>query len=42
MDRQRYFPPMTEVTEYWTELNFLISNEPFKEEDDDIFGDGED
>ena len=42
MDKRRYFPPEAEALEFWTEVNFLISNQSFQEEDDDIFGDDED
>lgn len=40
MDKHQYFAPETEIIEIKTEGNFLVYNDSFGEDDDDIFGDG--
>ena len=42
MKRSAYFPPEAEVLLVRMEENFLIYNHEFNEDDDDIFGDGND
>ena len=42
MEKYRYCPPETEVILVRMDRNFLIYNQDFNEEDDDIFGDGND
>ena len=42
MRKSKYSAPEAEVFMVRTEENFLIYNQDFNEDDDDIFGDGND